>query len=340
LSTISVVAGCYNEQDNVAELYRRVRAVFASLPAYDYELIFIDNASTDRTVAVLREICAADPHVKVIVNTRNFGHVRSPYHALLQAGGDAVCGIASDLQDPPELIADFVAQWEAGFKVVVAVKQQSLEKRSMFFVRGLYYRLINRLSDVPLIENFTGFGLYDRVVIDALRKIDDPYPYFRGLICDLGYDRYEVPYVQPRRKRGLTKNNYYTLFDIGMLGITNHSKVPLRLAMMAGFLLSVIALGISVIYFILKLIFWQTFDMGLAPLLIGIYFFGSVQLFFIGILGEYIGSIQTQVYHRPLVVEKERINFDATAAAPPAPLPLLGQDEAGSLIASQRRHGS
>ena len=332
MSTISVVAGCYNEQDNVAELYRRVRAVFESLPAYDYELIFIDNASTDRTVAVLREICAADPHVKVIVNTRNFGHVRSPYHGLLQAGGDAVCSIAADLQDPPELIRDFVAKWEAGYKVVVAVKHQSLERRSMFFVRGLYYRLINRLSDVPLIENFTGYGLYDRIVIDALREVDDPYPYFRGLVCDLGYEHIEIPYVQQRRERGVTKNNFYTLYDLAMLGITNHSKVPLRLATMAGFLLSVIALGISLIYFVLKLMFWQTFDMGLAPLLIGIYFFGSVQLLFIGILGEYIGSIQTQVYHRPHVVEKERINFDVNAVAPPLQLASQGRDDTAAHV--------
>ncbi len=261
-------------------------------------------------MAILRDICAADPRVKVIVNTRNFGHVRSPYHGLLQARGDAVCSIAADLQDPPELIREFVARWEEGYKVVVGVKKQSLERRSMFFVRGLYYRLINRLSDVPLIENFTGYGLYDRVVIDSLRDIDDPYPYFRGLVSDLGYDHFEIPYVQQRRQRGVTKNNFYTLYDLAVLGITNHSKVPLRLAMMAGFLLSIFALGISLIYLVLKLMFWHTFDLGLAPLLIGIYFFGSVQLFFIGILGEYIGSIQTQVYHRPHVIEKERINFD------------------------------
>ena len=310
LATISIVTGCYNEEDNVAELAERVRAVLESIPGYEYEHIFIDNASTDRTVAILREICAHDARVKVIVNTRNFGHVRSPYHGLLQARGDAVCCIAADLQDPPELIREFVAKWEEGYKVVVGVKNQSLEKRSMFFVRGLYYRLINSLSEVPLIANFTGYGLYDRVVIDALREIDDPYPYFRGLVSDLGYEHIEIPYVQQRRERGVTKNSFYTLYDLAMLGITNHSKVPLRLAMMAGFLLSVLALGVSLIYLVLKLMFWQTFDMGLAPLLIGIYFFGSVQLLFIGILGEYIGSIHTQVYHRPHVVEKERINFE------------------------------
>jgi len=334
MTSISIVTGCFNEEDNVAELYRRVRAVLEALPGYDYEHIFIDNASTDRTVAVLREICAADPHVKVIVNTRNFGHVRSPYHGLLQARGDAVCAIAADLQDPPELIRDFVARWEEGYKVIVAVKQPSREKRSMFFARGLYYRLINRLSEVPLIENFTGFGLYDRVVIDALRDIDDPYPYFRGLVSDLGYEHIEIPYAQQRREHGVTKNNFYTLWDLAMLGITNHSKVPLRLATMAGFLLSIFALGISVIYFVLKLMFWHTFDMGLAPLLIGIYFFGSVQLFFIGILGEYIGSIQTQVYHRPHVVERERINFGPAPGDVPADAPQEPRREVGTPAAT------
>jgi glycosyltransferase involved in cell wall biosynthesis len=316
MTTISIVTGCFNEEENVEELHRRVRDVLDSLPGYDYEHIFIDNASTDRTVAILRAICADDDHVKVIVNTRNFGHVRSPYHGLLQATGDAVCCIAADLQDPPELIREFIQKWEEGYKVVVGVKKESLERRSMFFLRGLYYRLINHLSDVPLIENFTGYGLYDRVVVDALHDIDDPYPYFRGLVSDLGYEHVEIPYVQQRRQHGTTKNNFYTLYDLAMLGITNHSKVPLRLAMMAGFLLSILALGISLIYLVLKLMFWHTFDMGLAPLLIGIYFFGSVQLLFIGILGEYIGSIQTQVYHRPHVVERERINFDVPVDLP------------------------
>jgi polyisoprenyl-phosphate glycosyltransferase len=320
---LSVVSGCYNEVENVDDLYRQVTAVVESLPPragepYTHEHIFIDNASTDGTVDILRRICAEDPRVKVIVNTRNFGHVRSPYHALLQAPGDAVIGLASDLQDPPAMIRDFVREWEAGYKIVVGVKKESLEKKSLFFVRGLFYRLIDRLSEVPLVRNFTGFGLYDRVVIDKLREIDDPYPYFRGLICDLGYARAEIPYMQPARKRGTTKNNLYTLYDLAMLGITNHSKVPLRLAAMAGFALSIVALVVAVIYLVLKLAFWNTFNLGLAPLLIGIYFFGSVQLFFIGILGEYIGSIHTQVYHRPLVIERERINFgqDVTASAP------------------------
>ena len=316
---LSIVTACYNEEENVEEIARQVRAVMESLPPgalpdggsepYTYEHLFIDNASEDRTVEILRGICATDSRVKVIVNTRNFGHIRSPFHGLLAARGDAVISIVADLQDPPEMIPEFVARWEAGYKVVVGVKKESLEKRSMFFVRGMFYRLIDRLSEVPLIRNFTGFGLYDRAVMDKLREIDDPYPYFRGLICDLGYARVEIPYSQPARRRGVTKNHFYSLYDMAMLGITNHSKVPLRLAAMAGFALSIIALLVAVIYLVLKLAMWNTFNLGLAPLLIGIYFFGSVQLFFIGILGEYIGSIHTQVRNMPLVVERERVNF-------------------------------
>ena len=312
---LSVVTACYNEEQNIADVYRLVRAVMESLPPrdgdlYTYEHLFIDNASGDRTVEILRGICAEDDRAKVIVNTRNFGHIRSPFHGLLAADGDAVISIVADLQDPPELIREFVARWEEGYKVVVGVKKESLERKSMFFMRTLYYRVLGRLSDVPLIENFTGFGLYDRVVMDKLREIDDPYPYFRGLICDLGYERCEIPYVQPKRSRGITKNNFYSLYDMAMLGLTNHSKVPLRLATMAGFVLSIVALIVALVFLVLKLAFWSQFNLGLAPLLIGIYFFGSVQLFFIGVLGEYILSIHTQVYNRPLVVEKERINFD------------------------------
>ena len=312
---ISVVTACYNEEENVAEVYRQVRAVVETLPprngeSYTYEHLFIDNASVDRTVEILRGICAIDRHVKVIVNTRNFGHIRSPFHGLLQASGDAVISIVADLQDPPDMIREFVARWEAGAKVVIGVKRESHESRVMSLIRGLFYRIIDRLSEVPQVRHFTGFGLYDRVVMDTLREIDDPYPYFRGLIADLGYARAEIPYSQPGRNRGITKNNFYTLYDMAMLGITNHSKVPLRLAAMAGFALSLVALIVAVVYLVLKLIWWQTFDLGLAPLIIGVYFLGSVQLFFIGILGEYIGSIQTQIHHRPLVIEKERINFD------------------------------
>ncbi len=307
---ISVVTGCFNEEPNVRDLCEQVRVVVESLPGYTYEHLFIDNASTDGTVAVLRELAAADPRVKVIVNTRNFGHLRSPHHAILQASGEAVIYIVADLQDPPELIREFIARWEEGYKVVVGVRAASAEKPPMRWVRALYYTVIERLSEVPQVRNFTGFGLYDREVIEQVREIDDPYPYFRGLICDLGYRRAEITYAQPARQHGSSKNNLYTLYDLAMLGVTNHSKVPLRLATMAGFLLSIVAIGVSVIYLVMKLLFWQTFSFGLAPVLIGIYFFGAVQLLFIGVMGEYVGSIHTQVYHRPLVVEKERINLD------------------------------
>jgi glycosyltransferase involved in cell wall biosynthesis len=307
---ISIVTPCYNEEENVRELYERVKNVMSSLDQYSYEHIFIDNASKDKTIDILREIAGQDRNVKVIINARNFGHIRSPYHALLQSGGDAVISIVADLQDPPEMIGEFIGKWEKGYRIVVGVKEKSEESPLFFAVRKLYYSVIGRLSEINLIKNFTGFGLYDRKVIEILRQIDDPYPYFRGLICDIGFERAEIPYVQPVRRRGFTKNNFYTLYDIALLGITNHSKVPLRLATMSGFVLAFLSLLVALGYFIYKVIFWNSFTLGIAPLVIGLFFFGSVQLFFIGIIGEYIGSIHTQVLKRPLVVEKERINFD------------------------------
>ncbi len=307
---ISIVTACYNEEENIEELYRRVKEVMSSLEKYSYEHIFIDNASKDRTVDILREIAGRDKNVKVIVNTRNFGHIRSPNHALMQARGDAVISIVADLQDPPEMIPDFLRKWEEGYKIVIGIKEQSEESPLFFAIRKLYYNIIGKLSEISHIKNFTGFGLYDQSVIEILRQIDDPYPYFRGLICDIGYERAEIPYVQPARRRGVTKNNFYTLYDMAMLGITNHSKVPLRLATMTGFAVALLSLVVAMGYFLYKLIFWNSFNPGIAPLVIGLFFFGAVQLFFIGIIGEYIGSIHTQVLKRPRVVEKERINFD------------------------------
>jgi len=307
---ISIVTPCYNEEDNVSEVYERIKKVFSDLRDYTYEHIFIDNASHDKTVAILKVIAQEDNHVKIIVNTRNFGHIRSGYYALLQANGDAVIGLASDLQDPPELITEFIKKWEEGYKIVIGVKGKSEESPIFFAIRKLYYNIIGKLSEVNLVKNFTGFGLYDKKVVEILRQIDDPYPYFRGLICDIGYERAEIPYVQPARKRGFTKNNFYTLYDIAMLGITNHSKVPLRLATMTGFAVAFLSLLVAFGYLLYKLIFWDSFTLGIAPLVIGLFFFGSVQLFFIGIIGEYIGSIHTQVLKRPLVIEKTRINFD------------------------------
>ena len=307
---ISVMMPCYNEAENVEQAYREVRRIFENLPQYDYEHIFIDNASTDQTVAILKRLAAEDRRLKIIVNTRNFGHIRSPYHGILQAGGAAVICLASDLQEPPSLIPEFLEWWEQGFKMVRGVKSQSEESALMFAIRKMYYNFVNRVSDIKLLKNSTGFGLYDRCVIEELRKIDDPYPYFRGLVSDIGFPSHEIEYTQPMRKRGISKNNFYTLYDIAMLGITNHSKVPLRLATMLGFAMAIASFLIAMGYLVAKLIFWDQFSLGTAPLIIGLFFLGSVQLFFIGIIGEYIGAIYTKVQKRPLVVEKERINFD------------------------------
>ncbi len=305
---ISVVTPLFNEEDNVTDLCDRIAAVMQTLP-YEYEHVCIDNCSKDGTVAMLRERAANDPRLKIIVNTRNFGHIRSPYYGLLQASGDAAVIIAGDLQDPPEMIPQFIAEWESGYKVVMAVKPDSEESSAFSFIRKVYYRLVNRISEVPLINNATGAGLYDRVVLDVLRRIKDPYPYARGLVCEIGYPIATIPFKQPRRTRGVTSQNFYTLYDLAMLGITKHSRLPLRLMTMLGFGLSCLSLLAALGYFMAKIIFWNSFELGLAPVLIGMFFFGAMQLFFLGLLGEYIGAIQTQVRNLPLVVEAERINF-------------------------------
>ena len=307
---ISVVTPCYNEETNIEEVYSQVKDVFQKLENYSYEHIFIDNASKDKTVQILKAIASKDKNVKIIVNSRNFGHIRSPFHGLLQSKGDAVILLVADLQDPPQMIFDFISKWEQGYKIAIGVKKQSEESFLMFQIRKSYYRIVNRLAETELIKNFTGFGLYDKEIINILRDIDDPYPYFRGLICDIGFEKAQIEYVQPSRKRGITANNFYTLYDLAMLGITNHSKVPLRLATMIGMSASVLSFFSALGYFIYKLVFWNSFSVGIAPLVIGLFFFSAVQLFFIGIIGEYIGSIHTQVMKRPLVVEKERINFN------------------------------
>ena len=315
--TLTLLAPCFNERENVALLYQRVAGVVAELSGVACELVFIDNASTDGTQAELRKLVAQTERqaegglrVKVILNQRNFGHVRSPYHGLLAVSGDVVIVMASDLQDPPELIPAFVEQWREGSAVVMGQKIQSEESWLFFTLRRAYYRLVKRLADVELIENATGFGLYDRKVIEALRAMEDPYPYVRGLVCELGFPVARVPYEQPLRKRGITKNNFYTLYDVAMLGITSHSKVPLRLATMVGFGASALSFLVGFAYLVYKLIFWERFALGIAPVVIGLFFFASVQLFFIGILGEYLGSIHTKVTKRPLVIEKERIGWE------------------------------
>ena len=309
MKKISIVSGCYNEAGNVEELVSRVAKVIETLPGYDYEQIIIDNASTDGTQEILRKLAAGNPRLKIIFNARNFGHIRSPYHGMMQASGEAVLFLASDLQEPPELIPDFLKKWEEGAKAVVAIKDSSDESPLFFAVRKFYYRLVERLADVRTIQNFTGFGLYDRVIIEYCRGLNDPYPYFRGLIAEVGLPVERISYHQPLRSRGFTKNNLYTLYDMAMLGITNFSKVPLRLAAMLGFATALLCLLVALAYLVYKILFWNNFPLGTAPLVIGLFFFASVQLFFIGILGEYIGAIHTQVLKRPLVVEKERINF-------------------------------
>ena len=308
--TITILTPCYNEEDNVHEIYVRVREAIIAAGDYKYEHIFIDNASRDNTLRELKAIAARDKNVKVIRNTRNFGHVRSPMHALYQASGDAVIGIVADLQDPPEMIVDFIRKWEEGYPVVIGIKAASDESGLMFWIRKQYYKLVNRLSGVETYENFTGFGLFDRKVVDAIKQFDDPYPYFRGMIAEIGMSRFEIPYHQPTRKRGITTNNFYSLYDLAMLAITNLSKVPLRLVTFSGFVCSLLCVLVSLIYLVYKLVYWSRFSAGLAPLVIGVFFFMSLQMIFIGIIGEYVGTIHTMVQRRPLVIEQERINFE------------------------------
>jgi glycosyltransferase involved in cell wall biosynthesis len=310
MKKISVVSPCYNEEGSIELLIDRVRAIFVAMPQYRYEHIIIDNHSTDKTVEILRGIAAKDENVKVIVNARNFGHIRSPHHAIMQATGDAVVVLLSDLQDPPELLYDMVKEWEAGYPIVVGIKSTSEELKPMYKIRSMYYRLVGRLTDVKVLQHYTGFGLYDRKVIEILRQdFRDPYPYFRGMIAEIGLPHKELYYNQKRRSHDITKNNFYTLYDMAMLGITNLSKVPLRLVTFGGFVCALLSLLIGFCYLVAKLVFWNSFQLGLAPTMVGLFFLGSVQLIGIGIIGEYVGSIHTIVQNRPLVTEQERINF-------------------------------
>lgn len=303
---VGLVLPCYNEEGNVDELYGRLTQVFNGLEHYTFELLFIDNASSDRTVEKIKSLITHDPRVKLIVNARNFGHIRSPFHALLESRGDCVIAMSTDLQDPPELIPEFLAQWERGASMVLGKKKASQESSMFFMLRSMYYRIARTMADVPLLEHVTGFGLYDRRVVEIMRGFNDPYPYGRGMIAEIGLPYVTIPYDQPLRQRGITKNNFYTLFDLAMLGFTSHSKVPLRVATIAGFLLSAISLLLAIGFLILKLTFWHSLPAGYAPAVIGIFFLGSVQIFLIGLLGEYVGAVLTQVRKRPLVVEASR----------------------------------
>ena len=310
MNKISIVTACYNEEENVEALYKEVKSIIGkSLKNYNYEHLFIDNCSTDRTVEILRKIAKDDKNVKVIVNSRNFGHVRSPVYGLLQADGDAIISLVADFQDPPEMIVDLVKKWEEGNDTVLAIKKNSQENRILFKLRTWYYNLLSRLSEVKIYKNFTGFGLYSKRVMNEIRRMTDPYPFFRGMIAEVGYKVARIEYVQPVRKRGFSKNRFYTLYDMAILGIICNSKIPLRIAVFIGAISSFLSVMVGLIYFTLKLLFWDQISLGMAPLIIITSFMFSVLLFFIGVIGEYIGAIYTQVLNRPLVHEEERINF-------------------------------
>jgi glycosyltransferase involved in cell wall biosynthesis len=309
--SISIVTPCYNEQDNVELIYTQVKEIFDGLENYEYEHIFIDNDSQDKTLSLLENMARKDLRVKIIVNARNFGFVRSLYHGLLQGTGDAVVLIFADLQDPPALIIDFLQRWEQGYQVVKGIKISSQENPLVYSIRRFYYYLVSVLAEeVELTSNFTGFGLYDKQVIEALRLIDDPYPYLKGLISEVGFKSAKIEYHQKVRKRGKSSFNFYRMYDLAMLGITTYSNFPLRLATMIGFALSLLSFLVGLVTLILKLLFWNLFPIGTAAIIVGLFLFSSVQLFFIGILGEYIGLINRRSLKRPLVVERKRVNFD------------------------------
>lgn len=308
---ISVVIPTYNEEGNVKPLAQAIVNVMEKeLPEYDYEIIFIDNHSKDNTRLFLRQLCGDNQKIKAIFNARNFGQIRSPVYGLKQAKGDCVIRMCADFQDPVEMIPKFVREWEKGWKIVIGIKKSSKEKKMMYWIRTLYYKLIRKITDIDHIEHFTGFGLYDKAFVDVVRDLHDPMPYLRGIIAELGFDYMAIPYEQQKRKSGKSKNNFYSLYDYAMIGITSYSKVVLRMATFVGFIVGGISFVAGIIYFILKLLYWDRFSAGMAPLLIGVFFLGSMQLFFIGFLGEYVLSINTRVLDRPLVVEELRLNFE------------------------------
>jgi glycosyltransferase involved in cell wall biosynthesis len=303
---VAIVFPCYNEEPNLDELYSRTLAAIEPLSHFAFRFYFVDNASTDGTADKLRSIAQKDSRVCVILNARNFGHIRSPFHGILEARGDCVVMMASDLQDPPEMLGQFLSHWVAGAAMVLGQKTSSDESPVFYALRSLYYSVMRRISDVPLLEHVTGFGLYDRRVVEILRGFRDPYPYTRGMVAEIGLPYVVVPYHQPNRRRGVTKNNFATLFDMAMLAVTSYSKLPLRIATIFGFTLSSLSGSVAIFYLLAKLLFWDYLPAGYAPAVIGIFFLGSVQIFLIGLLGEYIGAILTQVRNRPLVIEKER----------------------------------
>lgn len=311
MKKISVLIPCYNEAENVGPISRAVTEILEKeLPQYDYELVFIDNDSTDGTRDIIRGLCADNPRIKAILNARNFGQFNSPYYGMLQVTGDCVIEMVADFQDPVEMIPKYIHEWEKGYKIVIGIKTSSKENRLMYWLRSCYYKTIKKLSDVEQIEHFTGSGLYDREFIEVLRNLDDPTPFLRGIVAELGYRRKEIPYEQPRRRAGKTHNNFYRLYDAAMLSVTSYTKAGLRLATIFGSICAVVSMLIAMVYLVMKLIWWDRFPAGMAPMLIGMLFLGSVQIFFIGMVGEYVLSINQRVMHRPLVVEEERLNFE------------------------------
>ena len=315
MKKISVVVPTYNEEENVVPLSAAIIEVFEKqLPQYDYELLFIDNCSKDKTQALIYHLCEENKRIKAIFNTRNFGQFNSPYYGLCQTTGDCTILICADFQDPVELIPTFVKEWENGYKIVCGIKTSSKENKLMRFVRTCYYKLIHKLSSVEQIEHFTGFALYDRSFIDVLKKLDDPTPFLRGIVAELGPKRKDIPYEQQKRKAGKTKNNWFTLYDAAMLSFTSYTKFGLRIATFLGFILGILSLIVAIVYTVLKFIWWDNFPLGTAPILIGVFLFGSLQLFFTGLVGEYIMNMNNRIMHRPLVVEDCRINFDTEPA--------------------------
>ena len=316
MKKISVLIPCYNEEENVGPISEAViKTLQKDLPEYDYELVFIDNDSQDHTRSLIRQLCDENPKIKAIFNARNFGQFNSPYYGMLQITGDCVIEMVADFQDPVELIPQYVHEWEKGYKIVIGIKTSSKENRLMYWLRGCYYKMMKKLSDVEQIEQFTGSGLYDRDFIEVLRNLDDPTPFLRGIVAELGFKIKQIPYEQPKRRAGETKNHFYQLYDAAMLSITSYTKAGLRLATIFGSICSLISMVVAVVYLVMKLMYWDRFPAGMAPVLIGMCFLGSVQIFFIGLMGEYILSINARVMKRPLVIEEERLNFAAGNAA-------------------------
>jgi glycosyltransferase involved in cell wall biosynthesis len=305
-----VLIPCYNEQENVVPLSDEIARIFENeLTAYDYEIIFIDNCSIDNTRALLREICKKNQKIKAILNAKNFGQFNSPYYGLCQTTGDCTVFLCADFQDPVGLIPVFIQEWEKGYRIVSGIKTKSRENKIVRFLRTCYYKLIGKMSHIEQIEHFTGFGLYDRSFIDILKNLHDPIPFLRGVVAELGFQRKDIPYEQQKRRAGKTKNNWYTLYDAAMLSFTSYTKAGLRIASIVGFITAGLTLVASLVYFIYKLLYWDSFSAGIAPLILGVFFLGSLQLFFIGFIGEYVMSINTRLMNRPLVIEEERINF-------------------------------